>query len=32
MNDFPKELFLRPRTSKILAVGHADKEIPFDAS
>ena len=27
MNDFPKELFLRPRTAKILAVGRADKEI-----
>ncbi len=27
MNDFPKELFLKPRTAKILAVGRADKEI-----
>ncbi len=27
MNNFPKELFLRPRTAKILAVGRADKEI-----
>jgi len=27
IKDFPKELFLRPRTAKISAVGRADKEI-----